>query len=276
MSRSLRDRVALVTGGSRGIGPHIATAFAREGAHVVIVARAGGDELERVAESVRALGVKCVALRADLASKADREQLLQRAASALAPVDILVNNAGVESEGAFIEIDDATIAHTIEVNLTAPLVLTRAVLPAMIERGWGHVVTLSSTAGKKGAPYDAVYSGTKAAIIEWNEALRSELHGTGVDTSVVCPGYVRNEGMFARFGVAAPGILGSCLPQDVARAVIRAVKKRIGQQIVNSQPIRPLLALYALWPNLGVPVMRWMGITAFQRNKVALLGKSRL
>jgi short-subunit dehydrogenase len=238
-------------------------------------ARSGGSELEGVAESVRALGVKCIALRADLASKDEREQLLERAASALGPIDILVNNAGVESEGAFVEIDAATIARTVEVNFTAPLVLTRAALPGMIQRGWGHVVTLSSTAGKKGAPYDAVYSGTKAALIEWNEALRSELHGTGVDTSVVCPGYVRNEGMFARFGIAAPGILGSCTPQDVSRAVIRAVKQGIGQQIVNSKPIRPLLALYALWPNLGVPVMRWMGITAFQRNKVALLGKSR-
>jgi short-subunit dehydrogenase len=271
MKRSLKDRIALVTGGSRGIGPYIARALARQGAHVVIVARSKAGELEAVAASLRALGVKCVALRADLSSSDDRAQLVERAASELGPIDILVNNAGLESEGAFVDIDAETITRTIEVNLTAPLLLAREALPGMIERGFGHVVTLSSLAGKKGAPYDAVYSGTKAALVEWTEALRCELYGTGVDASVVCPGYVRGEGMFARFGIAPPGFLGSCTPEQVANAVVRAVTHNIGQQLVNSRPVAPLLALYSLWPNMGAPVMRWIGLAEFQRRKVRLL-----
>lgn len=262
----LRGGLTLVTGGSRGLGPYIARALAREGMNVVLTARDAAG-LEQVAASVHALGVRAAVVPADLTSAADRERLA-RDADALGPIDVLVNNAGVEPEGSFATQDAATIAQTIEVNVTAPIHLARLLLPGMLARRRGHLVHLASLAGKKGAPYDAVYSGTKAALIEWSSGLRSELRGTGVGSSAICPGYVTGEGMFARFRMRPPPMLGSCTPEQVARAVVRAIRKDEPEIIVNSLPVRPLLGLYQLFPSLGERLLGWLGVTEFQRRKV--------
>jgi short-subunit dehydrogenase len=262
----LRGGIALVTGGSRGLGPYIARALAREGMDVVLTARDAAG-LEQVAASVRALGVRATTVPADLASAADRERLA-REAEAVGAIDVLVNNAGVEAEGPFTALDAATIARTVEVNVTAPIHLARLLLPGMVARRQGHLVHLASLAGKKGAPYDAVYSGTKAALVEWSSGLRPELRGTGVGSSVICPGYVTGEGMFARFGMRPPPLLGSCTPEQVAQAVVRAIRKDEPEIIVNSRPVRPLLSLYQLFPSLGERLLGWLGVTEFQRRKV--------
>lgn len=264
--KQLRGWIALVTGGSRGLGPHIARALAGEGMDVVLAARDAAG-LEQTAASVRALGVRAAAIPADLASAAEREQLARKAAAALGAIDVLVNNAGVEPAGPFATLDPATIAHVVEVNVTAPIHLTSLLLPGMVARRRGHLVHLASLAGKKGAPYDAVYSGTKAALVEWSSGLRPELRGTGVGSSVICPGYVTGEGMFARFGMQPPALLGSCTPEQVARAVVRAIRGGEPEIIVNSRPVRPLLALYQLFPSLGERLLGALGITEFQRRK---------
>lgn len=263
----LRGGIALVTGGSRGLGPYIARALAREGMDVVLTARDAAG-LEQVAASVRALGGRATAVPAELASAADRERLAHEAEAALGPIDVLINNAGVEAEGPFTALDAATIARTVEVNVTAPIHLARLLLPGMLARRKGHLVHLASLAGKKGAPYDAVYSGTKAALVEWSSGLRPELRGTGVGSSVICPGYVTGEGMFARFGMRPPALLGSCTPEQVAQAVVRAIRKDEPEIIVNSRPVRPLLSLYQLFPSLGERLLGWLGVTEFQRRKV--------
>ena len=263
----LRNAVALVTGASRGIGTHVARALAREGVHLALAAR-DGAALEEVAASLRATGVRAVALAADLGRTEDRVALVQRAEAALGSIEILVNGAGVESEGPFATLDARTIAATVEVNLTAPMHLARVVVPGMLQRRRGHVVNLASLGGKKGAPYDAVYCGTKAGMIEWTAALRSELAGTGVSLSAICPGFVTGEGMFAKFGIAPPLLLGSCTPEQVAAAVVRAIRRDVPEIIVNSVPVRPLLALGALSPRAGLWILNRMGIVAFQRRKV--------
>ena len=265
--KSLAGCVALVTGGSRGIGPHIARALARQGAHVAVAARSV-EALERVAASLVELGVRAVALETDVASVAERERLPERTMEALGPVDVLVNNAAIQSEGAFLLQDVGTVARTVAINLTAPIHLTGLVLPGMVERGRGHVVNIASLAGKKAVAYEAVYGGTKAGLIEWTSALRAELVGTGVSLSAVCPGYVTGEGMFARFGLAPPALIGSCTPEQVARAVVRSIQRDRAEVIVNSRPVRPLLALYALFPGLATRLLAAMGITDFQRRKV--------
>lgn len=259
--------IALVTGGSRGLGPYIARALAGESMDVVLTARDPAG-LEQAAASVRALGVRAAAIPADLASAAERERLARQAEAAFGPIDVLVNNAGVEPTGPFAAIDGATIAQTVEVNVTAPIHLTSLLLPGMVARRRGHLVHLASLAGKKGAPYEALYSGTKAALVEWSSALRPELRGTGVGSSVICPGYVTGEGMFARFGMRPPALLGSCTPEQVARAVVRAVRTGKAEIIVNSRPVRPLLALNQLFPSLGERLLDALGITEFQRRKV--------
>lgn len=265
--KHMRNANALVTGASRGLGPYICRALASEGVNIVAAARTT-DLLEKVAASLRQHGVRSVAVTSDLTVAAERVSLVERSERALGAIDILINNAGIESEGAFLGIDDGTIEETVEVNLTAPMHLARMLLPQMIERGHGHIVNLSSVGGKRGAPYDAVYCGTKAALIQWSNALRLELKGTGVTVSVICPGYVTEVGMFAKFGIDPPLILGSCTPHQVARGLIRVISRNRPELIINSRPVRPLLGLGEMFPRLADWMMGALGITEFQRRKV--------
>lgn len=265
--RDLRNSVALVTGASRGIGPHIARALAREGAHVAVSARSV-PALEAVSADLRSLGVRAAPLAADVGRSEECASLVARVEEALGPLDVLVNNAAVESEGPFPSLDPKTIAGTVGVNLTAAMLITRQAVPGMLARQRGHVVNIASLGGKKGAAFDAVYCGTKAGVVEWTSALRSELKGTGVSVSAICPGYVTGEGMFARFGVPAPRTIGSCTPEQVAAAVVDAIRRDRPEVIVNSMPVRPLLALSALSPRLGLWLLDALGITAVQRRKL--------
>lgn len=267
----LWGRRVLLTGASGGIGPYIARALLLHGCQLAITARSQA-RLEAVAASLRPPGMPVITLPADLLSPDARTGLIPRASEALGGLDVLVNNAAIENAGPFLSLDPATIASTIETNLVAPLHLTRLALPGMLAQGQGHVVNVASLGGKKAPPYDAVYGGTKAGLIEWTSALRAEFDGTGVSLSVVCPGFVTGEGMFARFGIPAPRTIGSCTPAAVAEAVVEAILRDRAEIIVNSVPVRPLLALYALAPGLAVRALRLLGVTAFQRRKVGVSG----
>lgn len=262
----LRGSIALLTGASRGIGPHIARALAKEGVHLALAARSG-PELEAVASEMRSLGVRAIALTADVGRPDACVQLAASAAAGLGPVDLLVNNAGIETVGPFVSLGADEVLATVATNLSGPLLLAREVLPGMIARRGGHVVNVASIAGKKGAPFEAVYCATKAGLVEWTGAMRLELAGTGVSLSAVCPGLVTGEGMFARFGQAPPRALGSCTPQEVASAVVDAIRRDQPEVIVNSHPLRPLLALAALSPRVGERILHLLGIPEFQRKK---------
>jgi len=264
--KELRGAVALLTGASRGIGPHIARALAKEGVHLALAARSL-PELEAVAAEMRSLGVRAVALTADVGRPEACGQLGAAATAALGPIDLLVNNAGIETEGPFLSLGADAILGTVATNLSGALLLAREVLPGMLTRRRGHVVNVASIAGKKGAPFDAVYSATKAGLVEWTSAMRLELEGTGVSLSAICPGLVTGEGMFARFGQAPPRALGSCTPQEVASAVVDAIQQDLPEVIVNSSPLRPLLALAALSPRMGERILHLLGIPEFQRKK---------
>jgi short-subunit dehydrogenase len=259
----------LLTGASRGIGPHIARALAREGVDLAVTARSA-DQLRAIASELGALGVRAVAVPADLRNAAERERLVRDADALLGGIDILVNNAALDSSGAFASLDLPTLAATIDTNLTAPMHLTSLVLPGMRERRAGHIVNVASLAGKKAVPYEALYGGTKAGLIEWTSALRIELHGSGVSLSAICPGYVTGEGMFARWGVAPPRLVGSTTPSAVANAVVRAIRQDRAEVLVNSMPVRFWLALYALAPGFTARLVDLVGLTAFQRRKVGL------
>jgi len=151
------------------------------------------------------------------------------------------------------------------------MALTHLVLPGMLKRREGHIVNIASIAAKSGAPYASTYSGTKAGLAEWTRALRLEMAGTGVRFSTILPGYVREVGMFARFGVKAPWIVGSCSPTEVAEAVVKAIERGKKETIVNSQPLRVVFTLNELSPALGDWLMRFSGAADFQRRKVARL-----
>ncbi|MBW8050188.1 MAG: SDR family NAD(P)-dependent oxidoreductase [Cytophagales bacterium] len=262
----LRNKNALVTGGSRGIGPHIARALASKGVNVVVTARSA-ELLQKMAASIEEMGVRSAAIPVDIKNSEERKVLVKKTIDFLGSIDILINNAGVESEGAFIKLDPEIIDMTVQTNVLAPMHLTHLVLPQMLKNGEGHIVNISSIAGKKSPPYEAVYGGTKAALIEWTSALRIELEGTGVSLSVICPGFVTGEGMFAKCGMKPPKTVGSCTPQQVANATVRAIKRNQPEVIVNSLPIRPLLAISALFPRFSNWFINVMGITEFQRKR---------
>jgi short-subunit dehydrogenase len=270
----LRDRIALVTGCSRGIGPYIARRLAREGVHVAVTARTGAPLDALAAELSRTSGVSAVPLVADLRHAEQRAGLVQRATAALGRIDILVNNAAVEHAGPFPEQPLAVLDEVVTLNVLAPQHLARLALPAMLARRDGHVVNVASLAGKKAVAYDAAYGGSKAALIEWSNALRAELWGSGVRVSVVCPGYVTGVGMFARFGLRAPWLVGSCAPEEVADGVARALRRGAPEVVVNSMPVRPYLALYALAPRLFDVLPRVTGLTAFQRRKAGVTART--
>ncbi|MEI6530733.1 MAG: SDR family NAD(P)-dependent oxidoreductase [bacterium] len=264
---SLKGQVALLTGGSRGIGPVLADALAKRGANIALAARSQ-QGLDLVAAHLHESGIEALAIPVDLRQSSQREQLVAKVLQAFGRIDILINNAGLETEGPFAELPWASIQETIEVNLTAPMALTRLILPGMLERKAGHIVNISSIAGKSGAPYAATYSGTKAGLAEWTRALRLELANTGVHFSTIFPGYVREVGMFAKFGVQPPWLVGSCFPSQVANAVVAAIEKNRVEKIVNSQPLRYSFVVNEISPALGDWLMHISGLVDFQRRKV--------
>jgi short-subunit dehydrogenase len=164
--RDLAGANALVTGASGGIGPYLARALARAGANIAVSGRRI-DALEALVAELAGVGVRAESVPADLADPADAEP----------PIDVLVNNAGVEFAAAFASQPLEELRATIEINLCAPLLLTRRVLPGMLERGRGHVVFVASLAGKAPTPYEAVYAASKAGLIGLTRSLREDLPG---------------------------------------------------------------------------------------------------
>jgi short-subunit dehydrogenase len=176
----IQGAVALVTGASSGIGWATARRLAEAGARVV----AHGRDGDRLAELSRLTGA--VVVTGDLSDPASAATIAEQAG----PVDILVNNAGIGWAGAFLDMPGDEVARLVGVNLTAPIELTRAVLPGMLARGAGHLMFVTSIAGRMGVAGEAVYSATKAGLDSFAESLRFELAGTPVQVSVLVPGVV--------------------------------------------------------------------------------------
>ncbi len=256
---ALVGKAAILTGAAGGIGAVIAMAMASAGADLTLVDR-DADRLEAVAAQATGRGVHAVAVRADVTDETDRAKLVAATLDHFGRVDILVNNAAIIEWTPFVSQDPAQISRIVETNLTATLLLTRAVLPGMIARGSGRVVSLSSMEGKVGIPHTATYGATKAGLLLWTAALRSELEGTGVGITAVAPGYVTEAGMWAAWGLPAPRLGGAVTPGRVARAVLRAVRDNPQEIIVRSTPTRPLHALAALRPELAGQLLKVMGI----------------
>jgi len=263
----LKGKVVLLTGGSRGIGPVMAKAFANRGAIIALAARSETG-LEEVASQLKKTNAIVQIFPVDLRESPQREKLIADVISRMGTIDILINNAGLETEGAFLGLPWQCIQENIEVNLIAPISLTHLILPEMLNKRSGYIVNIASIAAKNGAPYAAIYSGTKAGLAEWTRALRLELAGTGIKFSTIFPGYVREVGMFAKFGLKSPRIIGSCSPLQVAKAVVKTIEKERLETIVNSRPLRYVFCLNDLSPSVADWVMRISGANEFQRKKV--------
>jgi 3-oxoacyl-[acyl-carrier protein] reductase len=194
MMKKLENKVALVTGASKGIGKAIALAFGREGAHVVVTAR-NTAALAALVEQAQELGVEALAVTADLGLEADIQRLVVETLARFGRVDILVNNAAIIHPPLdLVDFEVALWRQVIEVNLTGAALLTRAVLPTMIQNRSGKIINLSSIGGRKGGKGRSAYRVTKAGLISLTESVAAEVKRYGIDVNCICPGGVDTEG----------------------------------------------------------------------------------
>jgi 3-hydroxybutyrate dehydrogenase len=187
----LANKIAMITGGGRGIGSAVAFAFAREGADVALVARTE-TEVKRVASELESTyGVSAFGRTCDVSSAESVDQAMNEVVSTFGRgPDILVNNAGVAASAPLTRTTDELWNRVIGVNLTGTFNCTRAALPHMLERGWGRVINIASIAGKTGAPYIAAYTASKHGVVGFTRAVATEVATKGVTVNSICPGYV--------------------------------------------------------------------------------------
>ncbi|HEY5019329.1 MAG TPA: SDR family NAD(P)-dependent oxidoreductase [Streptosporangiaceae bacterium] len=215
----LAGAVALITGGSSGIGAATARALTRAGACPLIA----GRDPARLREVARQTGA--IPLRADLADPDGPDELAAAALAEAGRVDLLISNAGVGWAGEIDELTAAKSAELVAVNLLAPIHLARLLVPGMAKRGAGHIVFVSSIVGITGARHEAVYAGAKAGVGRFAESLSYELAGQHVGVSVVVPGVVDTP-FFDRRGRPYNRSAPSPIPAErVARAIVTAVQR---------------------------------------------------
>ncbi len=251
--RNLNNRVCILTGASRGLGPYMARALAAEGVNFAVAARSAA-ELEATAEELRRLGRRAIAVTCDVGSAADRQKLVEAALAEYGRIDILVNNAGIELTAHFERQPDDEIARVVDVNLTAAMHLARAVAPHMLERKSGHIVNVASLAGKVPVPFSVPYAASKAGLIGFTRSFRSEFRKRGVSASVICPGLVSEAGMYRdmqdQSGVRENFLAGTVSPAKVASDVVKAIKRDRPEMLVYRGPGRLVTGLAELTPGL--------------------------
>ncbi len=257
----LHDATAIITGASRGIGPFIAGALAGQGAKVALVARsepALRANARRLAES----GAEAMAVIADVTSAEDRRALIRTVERRLGPVDVLVNNAGGDLQREFTNLDEQEIQGVVDLNLTSAVLLTRLVLPGMVERARGHVVNVSSMAGRVSFPYTEAYAAGKDGLIAFTRVLRADYRERGVSASTLVLGPVGEVGVGARtaeeVGIKLASV-GLVSPSKVAKVTVRAIRADKLELAVLPGPGKFLRALMDRFPGMGPMMNRATG-----------------
>jgi 3-oxoacyl-[acyl-carrier protein] reductase len=192
MNLGLEGRIAVVTGGSQGIGREIALTLAREGADVAIAARRQPG-LDAVAGEIKALGRDVLAVSADVATAEGVEELVSSVIERFGRVDILINNAGKGGPKPFLDLTDDEWHASIELNLMSAVRMARACIPHMRTNGFGRIVNIASRVGREPDAYFAPYGASKAALINFSKTLANAFSGEGILTNCIVPGLIHSE-----------------------------------------------------------------------------------
>jgi short-subunit dehydrogenase len=246
----LAGRTILLTGATGGLGHALASAFAARGSRLVLSGRRP-EVLESLATSLP----DAVVAAADLTDPASVRAL----AEAHPDVDVVVANAAMPGSGRLDSFSEEEIDRVLDVNLRAPVILSRLYVPAMRERGSGHLVFMSSLSGRAPVAGGAIYAATKFGLRGFGASLRADLRGTGVGVSIVSPGFVHDAGMFADSGAELPPGFRTVSPERVADATIAAVERDRGEITVAPLELRLGTALAAVAPDLASKVSNRLG-----------------
>jgi short-subunit dehydrogenase len=251
--KKIAGSVALVTGASSGIGEAAARSFAERKVHVILTARRE-SRLAALADEIRALGngAEALVLPADLTAPGGAERVARESLAWKGRVDVLVNNAGA-GRMRFLEALDpqADILPVMNLDLEAPILLTRAVLPSMIERRSGCIIQVGSVSGLLALPTSTVYSAAKYGLRGFNNALRREVRGMGIDVCLLCPGPVRTE--FGRHtgrigGAPEPTAMRIALPPSAVGECIADLVRRPKRRVVIPWYFQPAVWMADLFP----------------------------
>jgi NAD(P)-dependent dehydrogenase (short-subunit alcohol dehydrogenase family) len=245
--RDLAGRVVLITGAARGMGKLHAYNFAREGCRVVIT-DVDEAELEKTAAEMRGAGHEVHSYVQDVSDRDACFELAKKVEAEVGPIDILVNNAAIAINEYVMDTTEMTFRRVTDVNYLGQIWMMQAVIPEMLKRSRGHVVNVASIVAKVSPPKLGAYNATKAALIGITDTIRQELKGSGVDFTIVNPGYIAT-GMFE--GAKVPLITHWQDPQKVADALVVAVKKNKAEIFVP----RFMTLLASTVRGLGLPRM---------------------
>lgn len=218
MVRELSGRVVAITGGARGIGAATARALAREGARVAV----GDLDVAAAQAVVSEIGTAAIALPLDVTDLGGFTAFLDQATAQLGQLDVLINNAGIMPVGPFAAETAETATRQIEINLRAVVHGCHEAVRRMLPRGRGHIVNLASGAGRIGFPGGATYCATKHGVVGLSDALRRELHGTGIEVTCVLPAVVRTE---LTAGIPESAALPPASPEQIASAILGALRR---------------------------------------------------
>jgi 3-oxoacyl-[acyl-carrier protein] reductase len=232
--QDLSNRVALVTGGSRGIGAAIALALAEAGCAVAVNYRERAEDAEAVVAKIKAMGGRAIAVAADVSQGTAVAAMVERAANALGPIDILVNNAGVAIVRGVDDLTEAEFDLTIAVNLKSAFLCTQAVLPAMRSRKWGRIVNITSGAARGAGAIGPHYNASKAGMEGLTRGYAARLVKEGITVNSVAPSLIETDMMRGRTDLARNIPLGRMgQPDEVAQAVVMV----LGNDYMTGQTI---------------------------------------
>jgi uncharacterized protein len=249
----------LLTGATGGIGHAIARSLAGRGAKLILTGRRS-DVLEPLAAEC---GGRALAVDLSLAEEVDR--LMREAGE----VDILIANAALPASGTLDSFSAEQIDRALDVNLRSPIMLAHGLAPAMVAKRQGHLLFMSSLAGKAATPGTSLYNASKFGLRGFASALRADLRTSGVGVSAVFPGFIRDAGMFAEAGVKLPPGVGTRTPENVAAAVVTAIEKNRGEIDVAPLPLRLSTVFAGIAPEAAGKLARRLGSDAITREMEA-------